>query len=364
MLINLQYDALALGAPQSFRDGVQTAANIIGATFSDAITVNVTVGYGEITGLSLGTSAAEGGPLGTSFISYTSLRSDLARSATSADDFTSLAFLPVGSSLQGVSTFVVSRAQEKTFGLVAGNATANDGRVGFQTSLSGDNLIASALHEITHAMGRFDPGSTLDLFRYGLAGVHSFPISTGAGSTSYFSIDGGHTDLADFDTSSDLADWANLSGDSFNFRLAATTSTALSPVDLAVMDVLGFHRPLVPARAPEMAFDRIYYLSNYSDVAAAQVDAQAHYDSSGWHEGRNPDAFFSTLFYLQRNPDIAKAGIDPLAHYEQFGWKEGRDPSASFSTSHYLAVNADVKLAGLNPLDHYILFGQFEHRAI
>jgi hypothetical protein len=364
MFVNLVYDAQALGAPQTFRDGVRAAADIIGATFIDAITVNVTVGYGEISGLSLGQSVAEGGGLSSVFLSYTNLRSDLAASATSAQDFTSVAFLPGGSSLQGFSSFLVSRAQEKAFGLVAANDTTNDGRVGFATSLSGGNLIASALHEITHAMGRLDPSSSLDLFRYSSFGVHNFPFSVSFAASAYFSIDGGGTHLADFDTGSDVSDFTNLTGDPFNFRLAATTSTALSPVDLEIMDVLGYHLAPVPPRAPETSFDRVFYLSHNQDISAAQIDAQTHYDTSGWREGRNPNAMFNTSFYLQHNPDIARAGIDPLAHYEQFGWREGRDPGPTFSTSHYLAVNRDVALAGINPLDHYILYGQAEHRPL
>lgn len=364
MFINLLYDAQALAAPQSFRDGVRAGADIIGATFIDPITVNISVGYGEISGLSLGTAAAEGGPVGATFLSYSTARADLFASASSAQDFISVAFLPGGSSLQGISSFLMTRAQEKAFGLIAGNATATDGRVGFATDVTGGNLIASALHEITHAMGRFDPDGALDMFRFTSPGVRSFPLSGSFASASYFSIDGGGTHLADFDTGSDVSDWTNLSGDPFNFRLATNTSTAFSAVDLEIMDVLGFHLPLVMARAPEVSFDRVYYLSHNQDVSAAQMDAQTHYDTAGWREGRNPNAVFNTSYYLQRYPDIARAGIDPLTHYEQFGWHEGRDPGPTFSTSHYLAVNHDVALAGINPLDHYILYGQSEHRPL
>jgi hypothetical protein len=109
-------------------------------------------------------------------------------------------------------------------------------------------------------------------------------------------------------------------------------------------------------------FDAEYYLANNLDVAAAGVDPLVHFETFGWHEGRNPNAFFDTAGYLAHNADVAAAGVDPLEHYEAFGWREGRDPSASFDTQAYLAANPDVAAAHVNPLDHYLLFGVHEGR--
>ena len=79
-------------------------------------------------------------------------------------------------------------------------------------------------------------------------------------------------------------------------------------------------------------FDAEYYLAHNPDVAAAGVDPHVHYDTFGWHEGRNPNAYFDAAGYLAHYADVAAAGVDPLQHYEEFGWKEGRDPSAGFDT--------------------------------
>ena len=95
---------------------------------------------------------------------------------------------------------------------------------------------------------------------------------------------------------------------------------------------------------------------------AAQQQAAASYDASGWHMGLNPDMLFDTQYYLSHNPDVAAAHLDPLKHYEQYGWHEGRDPSAQFSTHKYLAAYSDVKAAGLDPLLHYVQYGQGEGR--
>ena len=109
-------------------------------------------------------------------------------------------------------------------------------------------------------------------------------------------------------------------------------------------------------------FDVAYYLQHNSDVASAGVDAEAHFTSVGWEEGRNPDAFFDTRYYLNQNPDVAAAGIDPLVHYETAGWKEGRDPSAAFSTRGYLQANPDVAAEQIDPLMHYLRNGALEGR--
>ena len=110
--------------------------------------------------------------------------------------------------------------------------------------------------------------------------------------------------------------------------------------------------------------DQNYYYAANPDVLAAAVNAAAHYQANGWHEGRNPDAFFSTVGYLAANPDVAAAGVDPAIHYDQNGWREGRDPGANFNTRLYLLQNPDVAAAGVDPLAHYLAFGQFEGRAI
>src|SRR4030095_12494616 len=49
--------------------------------------------------------------------------------------------------------------------------------------------------------------------------------------------------------------------------------------------------------------DLFYYAQNH-DVWNAHIDADAHYNSLGWHEKRDPNAFFSTKTYLTLNPDV------------------------------------------------------------
>ncbi len=109
-------------------------------------------------------------------------------------------------------------------------------------------------------------------------------------------------------------------------------------------------------------FDALYYLSRNPDVFQAGIDPLFHYNTSGWHEGRDPSAFFDTSGYLAVNKDVAAAGVNPLEHYHGNGWHEGRDPSAGFDTTLYLINNPDVAAAGMDPLAHYLQFGFSEGR--
>jgi hypothetical protein len=108
--------------------------------------------------------------------------------------------------------------------------------------------------------------------------------------------------------------------------------------------------------------DDLFYFSKYHDVWNAHVDADAHFHSIGWKEGRDPDAFFSTMVYLSANPDVKAAGVDALVHFDTIGWKQGRVPSITFDPAAYLTANADVAAANIDPLRHYLANGYQEGR--
>ena len=108
--------------------------------------------------------------------------------------------------------------------------------------------------------------------------------------------------------------------------------------------------------------DDLFYYSKYHDVWNAHVDADAHYNGAGWHEGRDPDAFFSTAVYLSANPDVKASGVNPLTHFDANGWKEGRIPSINFDPAQYLNANPDVKAANVDPLRHFLQNGAQEGR--
>jgi hypothetical protein len=108
--------------------------------------------------------------------------------------------------------------------------------------------------------------------------------------------------------------------------------------------------------------DDLFYYSQNHDVWNAHADADLHYGTTGWHEGRDPSAFFDTSIYLSANPDVAASGINPLTHYDTNGWKEGRVPSLRFDGRAYLDANPDVKAAQVDPLLHFLASGASEGR--
>jgi hypothetical protein len=108
--------------------------------------------------------------------------------------------------------------------------------------------------------------------------------------------------------------------------------------------------------------DDLFYYSRSHDVWTAHADADAHYHSFGWHEGRDPDAFFSTSTYLSLNPGVRAAAIDPLVQFDQGGWRSS-DPSIAFDVNAYLNANPDVRAAGVDPLAHFLANGAQEGRS-
>ena len=109
-------------------------------------------------------------------------------------------------------------------------------------------------------------------------------------------------------------------------------------------------------------FDTAYYMSHNLDVWNAGANALDHFNTSGWHEGRDPNAWFDSSGYLAVNKDVAASGQNPLEHYHNTGWQQGRDPGADFDTTLYLINNPDVAASGIDPLQHFLETGQAEGR--
>ncbi len=247
----LAYESSALAAPQSFRDAMQAAANILDTLIQDNITITIQVGYGDWdngqdTGI---TTGAEGGDLNGLTVSYTSLRASLASHETSTVDQTFVNSLPNTSTVNGVSSLWVPSAVGKALGFISPNSAAVDGAVGIGTQIPSNLLVGVALHELTHAMGREPWGGTFDLFRYTSPGNHLFSTG-GTAVPAYFSIDGGTTKLADFGQSSDSSDFLNSgvqgSNDSFNEYYTNNTLQSLTTVDKELLDALGFNTMAAP----------------------------------------------------------------------------------------------------------------------
>ena len=242
LTINLVFDAAAMAAPQSFRDGITAAMQMICAVVTDHITLNLSIDYSGTGG------GAFGGPSGGNYVSYTTVHTDLVNNASPGD--TTFNALPTGSTVAGQSQVAVWYSQEKLWGLLSPTGTEIDGNASFATDINPNLLIGVALHELTHAMGRVPyAGSTgqpdiFDFYRFTSAGN----ILVNGNSTAppaYFSLNNGASKIADYGQTSDPSDFLN-SGvqgatDPFNEFYSNNTQQSLTAIDLKQLDALGFH---------------------------------------------------------------------------------------------------------------------------
>ncbi len=264
LTFNLTFDASTAAAPTGFFTAFNNAILFYETNFTDQITINLQVGWGEVAGQTLmpgflgQSSASQPG-----FFHYGTIKSRLVTDAKSAADLTSVANMPA-SDFTNNATFKLSRAQGKALGLTIGDGSALDGSVGFDKTasytfdpnnraLAGKvDFIGLAGHEITEVMGRFGLGQAgtgsgqygaIDFFRYTSPGVLALVPENGA----YFSINGGTTVINTFNGTGggDLSDWAGATFDAYNASLASGVKLATSAGDITAMDVIGYDR-LVP----------------------------------------------------------------------------------------------------------------------
>jgi hypothetical protein len=253
MNINFLYDPSVSGAPPEFKIALNMVAQTASLYFTDPITINIQVGWGEIGGQALpaGELGAATIPPSSIFgLTYAQLKTDLMQNASSIADVVAIHNLPPTNPTGG-SLIYVSSAQEKAWGLVPGNGIVIDGVIGFSATAPWDfnpndgitggffDFVGAALHEVTHSVGRvlghqFSAEDLLDLFDYSSPG--HLAVNTG-----YFSIDGGNTPLNYFATFGDLADWSGTAGVDANNAFATRGQVnPFASADFTEMDVLGF----------------------------------------------------------------------------------------------------------------------------
>ena len=108
---------------------IEYAANFYDAWFTNPITVNIAVGYGEINGVPLGTSDLLMGAADARFnyvqTSYSALKPILAAQDGGA-------VLPSADPTGGAGVYVPD-AEAKALGIMSGTATGIDGYIGFNS---------------------------------------------------------------------------------------------------------------------------------------------------------------------------------------------------------------------------------------
>lgn len=256
---NVTFDPSTATAPPGFFAAFNDAVSFYESEFTDPITVNMQVGWGEIDGRSLNP-----GDLGQSLtnqrgaFTYSQIRSALISDAKTQADAVAVSNLGTADPTGG-RPFVMSNAEAKALGLLASDATGIDGWVGFRStapfsfdpnnrSEAGEyDFIGLAEHEISEVMGRYgltqngaSSGvySPIDLFRYSSAGSLQLVPANGG----YFSIDGGNTVINTFNGigGGDLSDWLGQTLDSYNAFLTLGRELDVSAGDITEMDVIGY----------------------------------------------------------------------------------------------------------------------------
>jgi hypothetical protein len=260
VIINITYDSSVSGAPAAFKTAVTAAIQFLENTFTNPITINIDVGYGEVAGQALSSGALGESEGFYNSYSYTQVRNALVQNAKSADQISAANTLPA-SDPTGGGNYWVTTAEAKAIGLMGASGSV-DGYVGFSSTLPFDyddsNGVSSGtydfngtfLHEVTEVMGRTlfvgtdgigaNAYTPMDLFHYSSPGTRDF-VGTTPG---YFSLDGGNTNLDSFNTNSggDFGDWASSAGhDSFLAFSNSGVINAVTAADLRLMNVLGYN---------------------------------------------------------------------------------------------------------------------------
>jgi hypothetical protein len=254
--INLIDDPSVSAAPAGFTAAVAAAAQFLDNLITNPITVNILVGWGEDDNGTYpisGNTASLGGAVAGIGATYSELRSDLIASASTAADEFAVTSLPTSDPTDGAS-FFVSNAIAQALGILPADDSATEGAIGFNSSLSWNfsttgqavpgeiSLVDDAELELTHALGMELGDATDDtpmmLFRYSAPGVRELTVNGFLTPPAYFSIDGGKTDLDNYDTSHDSTLWDPAT--TGNDTLANPYDSVFSLTDATELNVLGF----------------------------------------------------------------------------------------------------------------------------
>jgi hypothetical protein len=293
--INVVYDSSVSNAPSAFTTDVGIAVQYLESLFTNPVTVTINVGYGEIAGQTMATGA-----LGESEAYYIAENYSSVKNALIAQAAPGSSTLPTTSPFQG--SVAMTTAEAKALGLMANNNSI-DGYVGFASMYPfgyGNGItpasnqyyfIGVVEHEITEDLGRvswlnYQPSysAVIDLYRYSAPGVRDLTAG-GAGSTAYFSVNNGTTNLGSWNNAvnnGDLADWypsgpASGGNDAFNDYTSPGVVSVMSPNDITLMEALGWtgapaiSPPVVTATNQTAAYNQLIPLTSLFSITGSGI---------------------------------------------------------------------------------------------
>ena len=230
LAVHIIWESSVASAPAAFTAGIIAAVQSYEAKFTNAVTIDIDVGYGTIAGGNMGSGALGESATYLQYVSYSSLVAALTSHSTDATDASVIASLPGSAPVSGY--IWLTTAQAKALGLAAANGTGLDGYIGLASSYAftynSSGVAANTYdfnavisHELTEVMGRLmltggsigpyaNSYSLLDLLHYSAPGVRDLSASK----PGYLSVDGGVTNGGTFNTvaGGDSADWASSMG--------------------------------------------------------------------------------------------------------------------------------------------------------
>ncbi len=285
MQINIVFDADNNGAdtpPPAAINVINYVANLYDNLFTNPVTVNLDIGWGEAQHLGNLTAAENGASAyytngagftgGGNIAGYNWVQIKSALLSSPASD--QIAIDAAEHIDPNPDSIEVTRAEAKALGFISDD-TNTDGWIGFSNTANFDysltdvappqgevDFLGVVEHEFAEEMGRRSEVGTdfipvidtndytaMDLWRYSAPGVPDLSPG-GAGATAYFSIDGGATNLGTWNNVTgsglDYGDWVNNGGpapggnDAFNDQSGGGTLDALSTNDLVLMETLGW----------------------------------------------------------------------------------------------------------------------------
>ena len=250
--IEINWDSSVATAPPQFMTDVEQVANFYASELKPISTglIIIDVGYGEINGSKIGGSALGESETNLQQVSYLQLTNAYAGTGL-INNFPSPA--PSGK-------FYVSDAEAQALGIITTTPigfSSQSGIFDYNTNIfspsgtvpSGEyDFEGTVAHEFSEVLGREFLGSTkislYDFFHYSSGSngpVHDFAPNGG-----FFSINGGTTDLGNFNAGrgGDGSDWAtggtSSPYDAFNAFGTPGQIAPVTPTDLAVLQALGY----------------------------------------------------------------------------------------------------------------------------
>ena len=262
LTFHITWDSSTNTAPSGFISAFKDAVAFYHNSFTNAATINLSVGWGEVGGTPLDTNVLGGSSFGEVGTTYAKVSSALANGPV---------YLPPTDPTGG-RTIYMSTANAEVLGFKGLSPGSIGGSVGFDSmatwafnpnqraQVGAYDFIGVAEHEISEVLGRYsalNPGCTsgsscpeavLDLFRYTKASTLDL-----TGTSAYFSMNGGHTAINSFygkASGGDLGDWSGPTVDSFNYAVGTGVELPVSNGDLQEMASLGY---TLAAPVPEPA---------------------------------------------------------------------------------------------------------------